>query len=526
MKHLTFYVRQVIVTYTALCACTAIITCQTGLAMADEGFHSLFDGQTLDGWDGNPKFWSVQEGAITGQTTADNPTKGNTFLVWRGGELKNFELHLKYRIDGGNSGIQYRSREVDRWVISGYQADIDATNRFTGILYEERGRGILAQRTKKVEIGPAGPQEVGETATDKEILDTIKAGGWNDYRIVANGNHLQQFVNGKLTVDVTDNDKARRKACGLLALQLHAGPPMKVQFKDIEIKSLPDTTATSAAAKGGKHKKIVFVAGTRSHGYGAHEHNAGCLLLAKHLKAALPDYHVDVQRNGWPANPAKFFQDADAIVMYCDGGGRHMAIPHLEEVDQLSKNGVGVICIHYAVEVPKGDAGEKFLDWLGGYFETHWSVNPHWTANFATFPNHPICRGVEPFAINDEWYFHMRFRDSMSGVMPILSAVAPAATMTRPDGPHSGNPYVRAAVAEGKPQHVAWAAERPGGGRGFGFTGGHFHRNWGDDNFRKVVLNAIVWAAGDEVPHGGVEVGRVTEADLAANQDFEKPNKQ
>ena len=144
---MTFNLRWVIVTYAALFACPACIICQTGLAVADEGFHSLFDGQTLDGWEGNPKLWSVQNGAITGQTTADNPTKGNTFLVWRGGEVKNFELRLKYRIEGGNSGIQYRSKEVERWVISGYQADIDATNRFTGILYEERGRGILAERT-------------------------------------------------------------------------------------------------------------------------------------------------------------------------------------------------------------------------------------------------------------------------------------------------------------------------------------------------------------------------------------------
>jgi hypothetical protein len=527
MKHVTFNVRRAIVNYVVLIACTACITFQTGLAVADEGFQSLFDGQTLEGWEGNPKFWSVQDGAITGQTTADNPTKGNTFLVWRGGEVKNFELRLKYRIDGGNSGIQYRSKEVERWVISGYQADIDSTNRFTGILYEEKGRGILAERTKKVEVGADGkPQVVGETVADKEILDTIKADGWNEYRIVAKGNHLQQFVNGKLTVDVTDNDKARRKACGLLALQLHAGPPMKVQFKDIAIKNLPDTIAKAAAASGGMHKKVVFVAGRRSHGYDAHEHNAGCLLLAKYLKAALPNYQVDVHRNGWPVDPADFFQDADAIVMYCDGGGGHMAIPHLEQVDQLSKNGVGIVCIHYAVEVPKGDAGQSFLDWLGGYFEMHWSVNPHWTANFASFPDHPICRGVEPFEINDEWYFHMRFRDGLSGVTPILSAVAPEGTMKRPDGPHSGNPHVRAAVAQGNPQHVAWAAESPDGGRGFGFTGGHYHHNWGDDNFRKVVLNAIVWAARDEVPDGGVGVGRVTDSDLAANQDYERPKRE
>jgi len=118
----------------------------------------------------------------------------------------------------------------------------------------------------------------------------------------------------------------------------------------------------------------------------------------------------------------------------------------------------------------------------------------------AAFPEHPVTHGVKPFEVNDEWYFHMRFRDQMQGVTPILSAHPPASTMKRGDGPHSGNPAVRKAVASGEPQHVAWVAERPGGGRGFGFTGGHYHWNWGDDNFRKLVLNAVLWVAGVEVP--------------------------
>ncbi len=265
-------------------------------------------------------------------------------------------------------------------------------------------------------------------------------------------------------------------------------------------------------------KKIVFVAGTPSHGAGAHEHNAGCLLLAKELHQAMPHIECVVIQNGWPTDPAAF-DGADAIVMYCDGGRGHMVNRHLDQVDKLVDKGVGIACIHYAVEVAAKPAGERFLKWIGGYFEQHWSVNPHWDADFTTLPDHPVTRGVRPFKINDEWYYHMRFRDGMDGVTPILSALPPARTISSRDGSHRGNPHVRRAVANGELQHVAWAYQRPDGGRGFGFTGGHFHWNWGDENFRKTVLNALVWIARDEVPDGGVSVRPMPREDLEANQD-------
>jgi putative membrane-bound dehydrogenase-like protein len=266
-------------------------------------------------------------------------------------------------------------------------------------------------------------------------------------------------------------------------------------------------------------KKVVFVAGKPSHSYAAHEHNAGCLLLAKELQAAKPEFTCDTHHYGWPAD-AHFFDGADCIVMYCDGGAGHMVNQHLDEVDALAKKGVGIVCVHYGVEVPKGPSGDKFLDWIGGYFEMNWSVNPHWTANYEKFPDHPICRGVKPFSINDEWYYHMRFRDGMKGVTPILTALPPKESLSRPDGTHSGNPDVRAAVLDrNEPQHMAWAAEREGGGRGFGFSGGHDHWNWGDPNFRKVMLNAIVWCAHGEVPAGGVESAKLTMKDLESNLD-------
>ncbi len=504
---------------------------------ADDGYVSLFDGQSLTDWDGNPKFWSVEDGAITGRTTPDNPTRGNTFIIWRGGEVGDFELKLEYRIFDGNSGIQYRSFSVpdkknpeNKWVVGGYQGDLEAGDTYSGILYGEKFRGILANRGQKTVIGENHkPQVVGSVGVSQEIQAKIKKEDWNEYHITAKGFEFTHRINGVVTCQCTDEDTSDRRSTGILALQLHQGPPMKVQFRNIRIKHLGGQGAAkgekkkSELAAGGTPKKIVFVAGKPSHGYGSHEHYAGCVLLAKSLEAAVPGIQTVVTQNGWPQDEA-VFKDADAVVMYADGGGRHPVIPHSETMDKMADAGVGVVCLHYGVEVPKGEPGEYFLKWIGGYFEPHWSVNPHWTAKFDKFPDHPTTRGVKPFEINDEWYYHMRFREGMEGVTPILTDLPGPETLTRPDGAHSGNPAVRAAVLQRKePQHVAWAAERPNGGRGFGFTGGHNHWNWGDENFRKLVLNAIVWAAHGEVPANGIEDQPVTLEQLEQNQDYKRP---
>lgn len=271
-------------------------------------------------------------------------------------------------------------------------------------------------------------------------------------------------------------------------------------------------------------KKIVLLAGTPSHGPGQHEHNAGCLLLGRLLNE-VPGVQAVVNTGGWPKDTA-IFDGADAVFIYCDGGGGHMAIQEnrLKLLGSLAQRGVGIGCCHYAVEVPKDKGGPEWLDWMGGYFETDWSVNPHWDADFTTIPAHPVTAGVKPFKIRDEWYFHMRFKEGLKGVTPILSAIAPASTMSRKDGAHSGNPAVREAVAKGEPQHVMWVYERPDGGRGFGFTGGHFHDNWGHEDFRRVVLNAIVWMAKAPVPAGGVQ-SVVTAEDLKQNLDPKGPRK-
>jgi len=272
-------------------------------------------------------------------------------------------------------------------------------------------------------------------------------------------------------------------------------------------------------ATAAENAKIIFLAGPPSHGPGDHEHRAGCLLLKSCLDS-VPGVISEVHSNGWPQDPTAVFAGAAAVVIYSDGGGGHPFLrdDRLKTIGSLMKKGVGLACLHYAVEPTKEKGETEFLDWIGGCFEMHWSVNPTWRPEFKSLPTHPCTRGVSPFSLTDEWYYHMRFREGMEGVSPILQAVAPASTMNRPDGPHSGNPAVREAVKRGEPQIVAWARERPDGGRGFGFTGGHYQGNWGNENFRKLVLNAILWTAKVDVPAAGVEC-KITEEDLRRNLD-------
>ena len=266
-------------------------------------------------------------------------------------------------------------------------------------------------------------------------------------------------------------------------------------------------------------KNVVLIAGKPSHAPGQHEHNAGVQLFAKCFADAKSPVNTIVSLNGeWPS--AEVLGKADTIVIYSDGGAGHPALQgdRLQQLQKELDRGAGLVCIHYAVEPTLEKGNKEFIDWIGGCFETDWSVNPHWDANFKDLPQHAISSGVKPFTSNDEWYFHMRFRPGMKGVTPVLTDVPPDSTMSRPDGKHSGNPAVREEVAAKKPQHVAWAAERENGGRGFGFTGGHFHTGWGNESQRKLVLNAILWSAKAEVPAAGVE-STVTEEDLKANLD-------
>lgn len=254
------------------------------------------------------------------------------------------------------------------------------------------------------------------------------------------------------------------------------------------------TIKKHSVAEGTKRSaRVVFLAGPDSHLPGSHEHEAGSELLATALRIRDASVETVNVYGGWPEDDS-IFEGADAIVMYCDGGDSHLVMDHLPRFNQLITEGVGVVAIHYCVEVPKGSpASTAMLDAIGGYFETWWSVNPVWTAEYETIPPHAVTAEVTPFTLKDEWYFNMRFADQ--GIAPLLSAIAPASTMDRWNGPHSGNDAVRQQVADKLPQVTAWAYERPGGGRGVGYTGGHYHSNWENEQARSLILNAIEWVA-------------------------------
>ncbi len=228
----------------------AVMTLST-LIGQEEGFVSIFDGETLAGWNADTDYWSVRDGAITGETTPADQLLQNTFAVWEGGMTKDFELKLSYRIIGGNSGIQFRSRyqgdPSDRR-ISGYQADIDSGDRYTGILFEELGRRFLAWRGDVTELRDDGVHLVGSLGTADEIQAQVKKEDWNEYHIIADGPHIRLMINGVPTAAVTDLNEAARSLEGLLAFQLHTGPPMTVQFKDIRIKHLGKGAENPAVA--------------------------------------------------------------------------------------------------------------------------------------------------------------------------------------------------------------------------------------------------------------------------------------
>lgn len=274
-------------------------------------------------------------------------------------------------------------------------------------------------------------------------------------------------------------------------------------------------------------RKLVLIAGKPSHPPREHEFRAGALLLQKCL-TGIPGLAVEVHGMGW-VKDEKTFEDADAVVFYAGGRTGHPAVQgdHLAKLQALIDKGVGFGCMHYAVEVIPDVAGEQFKRWLGGHYENQFSVNPMWEPAFDHFPVHPITRGVPPFQIKDEWYFNMRFADDFSAdgpkesegmkFVPIL--VAKPADAVR-NGPYVSppGPYRHIQAAAGRPEAMMWAVERPDGGRSFGFTGGHFHDNWANGGFRKIVLNALLWVSKVEVPVQGVQ-SQVTKEDIEANLD-------
>ena len=260
-----------------------------------------------------------------------------------------------------------------------------------------------------------------------------------------------------------------------------------------------------------------------------HEFNAGVQLLTKCLKQ---NTEIDVTYclNGWPQDES-ILNDADAIVFYMDGGGRHEVVQEngrrLALIDQLADKGVGLGFMHYGVEIVPEQAGNEFQKWIGGHYEHMHSCNPIWEPVFTTMPNHPISHGVKPFQIKDEWYFNMRFVSDLSGneaaiteglkFVPILVA-SPSDAVRNGPYVYPKGPYPHIQASKGRAEAMMWTVERPSGGRGFGFTGGHFHDNWENESFRKVVLNAMLWIAKSPIPEDGV-ASTLKEGDINENLD-------
>lgn len=277
------------------------------------------------------------------------------------------------------------------------------------------------------------------------------------------------------------------------------------------------------------NKKLILIAGKPSHPPRMHEFNAGVQLLTKCLKQ---NTEIDVTYclNGWPENES-ILNDADAIIFYMDGGGRHEVVQEngrrLALIDQLAEKGVGLGFMHYGVEIVPEQAGKEFQKWIGGHYEHMHSCNPIWEPVFTSMPNHPISNGVKPFQIKDEWYFNMRFVSDLSGneaatteglkFVPILVA-SPSDAVRNGPYVYPKGPYPHIQASKGRAEAMMWTIERPSGGRGFGFTGGHFHDNWENESFRKVVLNAMLWIAKSPIPENGV-ASTLKEGDINENLD-------
>lgn len=276
-------------------------------------------------------------------------------------------------------------------------------------------------------------------------------------------------------------------------------------------------------------KKVLLIAGRPSHPPGMHEFRAGMLLFQKCLEQ-VPGIAVQVASNGWPTrlegdrkvDDATAFEGVDAVIIYADGGSGHPALQgnRTQLFDDLARRGVGLGFAHFGVEVPKGDPGAAMHRWVGGYYEHLFSVNPMWKPEFNTFPKHPVTSGVKPFATHDEWYFNMRWVPGGQGVTPILTA-KPSETVRRGPYVYPRGPYDHIIADNGRTETMMWVFERPDGGRGFGFTGGHTHKNWSDPNQRKILLNAVLWIAKLPVPASGVE-SNPSPSDLESNLDPKK----
>jgi len=304
--------------------------------------------------------------------------------------------------------------------------------------------------------------------------------------------------------------------------------PLSVLRRATWIVALTAAVVAALPARGAD-KRIVLIAGKPSHPPGEHEFRAGSLLMQKAL-SGVPGVKVDVYDMGWPARmvdgnrveDSSLLDGADAVLIYADGRTGNPAIQgdHTQVLDALAAKGIGLGFAHYGVEVPPGAPGDSMHRWIGGFYEDHYSVNPMWKPPFDKLPKHPITRGVGPFATYDEWYFSMRWSTDpavQKRVTPILVATPSDEVRHGPYVSPKG-PYDHIIAASGQQESMMWVFERPAGGRGLGFTGGHTHANWGDVNQRRIFLNGLLWLAKIDVPAQGV-VDHITAEDLTQNLD-------
>jgi Trehalose utilisation len=301
----------------------------------------------------------------------------------------------------------------------------------------------------------------------------------------------------------------------------------------MKISLVPLLLLLAASTLHAADRKLVMIAGPVSHPPGEHEFRAGSMLLQQRLES-VPGLKTTLITNGWPAkmidgkkvDDNSVFEGADAVFIYSDGGAGHLALQNdrLEVLRALMKKGVSLGCAHYAVEVPAGKGGAEWKEWIGGHYEDKVSCNPMWEPHYTSLPVHPVTRGVKPFTTKDEWYFNIRFRDGKAGVTQLLVATPSDAVR---DGPYvyPKGPYPHVQAAKGQPETMMWAVERPDGGRGFGFTGGHYHRNWRNEDQRRLMLNALVWLAKLEVPAGGVDSAPVTDEEARQHLDAKPAQK-
>ncbi len=325
----------------------------TAAELGQTDWRWIFNGKDLSGWDGDSRLWSVKDGVIRGETTKENPAQGNTFCVWRAGKLKDFELKIKFRIQNGNSGIQYRSKEFDKWRIAGYQAEVENAPGKVGFLYHEAGRGWLVNVGDMMEIDGKGNKNVVGRVNDKDAL--IKAGyyrdkDWNEYHIIAEGNHLRHYLNGYATMELVDNDRvtnpddprdnkgAARE--GLLALQIHAGPPMVVEFKDIRIRELKPKYGDAAVLFNGKDLDNWVAKGAKD----------------------------EKDKGKWETGTAAMSSENPKLLVNKGGSGEmiNLAAKHGQSLDLYSKvNDLGDCRIELELMVPRGSNSGVYV--MGEY---------------------------------------------------------------------------------------------------------------------------------------------------------------